>query len=1186
MPAGPSDIYEKTMKKVFIAVASDPKGKQPLSSVAKEHDGLSELLEGLQGVDLIRRTASTARSLVEVFQKNRNEICIFHYAGHADEYGLMLDSSVGEAAGADSFASFVAQQEGLKLVFLNGCLTFAHAQRLIDVGVEAVIATREAINDDLAYQFSIEFYKSLAWGANVATAFKEASEKVRMNPRRDGEASRKLSWQYKGTGEREQLPWEMFPKEGSEWRLTEAKEKKDPIQITAEVPIYKEYLHPFLDRVSTMEKLEQQLEVNDPKTVRVLLKGYGGYGKSFIAREYMLRHRERYDAIGWVSMERNGSRLANQLPEFVAKYQEAGIRVVDNFVNYLNTLKGRVLLVVDGLDEKDAETDGFIRSISPTNNRTQFRIIITSRIAKKYVSVENTMEVDRFPKDEARELFKKYYQLDETRLEEEEAAIGETLEYVLYNPLLIIIAAQIAEASYSVRGLAAELGKGFKPLAGEVTLGGEEDDAQKVIGKLYDLSELSPEEGTLLLFSAIFSITLVSVEDLAYVLQGGDLGIREEAMPGLLSGLKDKGWLSNQSRRFYSIHALIEELFLARLREGEYELKPEAFRGCLDRLRLALTCKAEDAFERRVFIELADAVLDRSRVDLPPSSEETRLRLMMSRILLDTAGKSEEEASRVYLETAYQEYTAFYQDDALLLIELKDAFTYHYQRLGKNKYQAAVEAAEEAMQARESSLQPDSFCYQLGLFNQAIVYKAKRDKQTFFESTAKSIALFEAFISRVEDDLERFGQETEVLKFPESAVEVYRVDGMALEQDVSSYLIEAYDNVGDTLRLRINERLKAPQQDDLQLSEQDADKAETYLKRGVELGKKVYSHDRYFLRNYSSLGHLYLTLYRFKGDEAHRVLAQKYHSLALQICDELGELAKSQKSTFSSDREYYSRNVARAYQSAAEFYEEVGAYETALAVVRKAIEIREKTLHPDHHKLAKGSRPYELKILKKMMANPVRAVLETMNTPKYPEILASCPPEFEASAMQGELDSIKASFLDAAQPRSNKLFIHMAGLPGSGKSTYCKQHIRPLFEAGEVLFLGFDDVMEQISHYNREKEKDTRTAFKRWEIPARILGYEILAEAFERGLSVVLDNGGANPKHIDLIQVFKENGYRTEMYYLGGSPEELYPRIKQREEETKRHFPQEEMEGRYRSLQKNLECYKDKELVDKFVEVK
>ena len=132
--------------------------------------------------DVVERSNSTLKDILEVFQdpEYRNRIAVFHYGGHANGYQLLLESAEGStvAAHAGGLASFLAQQTGLELVFLNGCATQNQVQGLLDANVSAVISTSRAIDDRVATKFATRFYKGLAGGSSRRRAYTEAGAEL------------------------------------------------------------------------------------------------------------------------------------------------------------------------------------------------------------------------------------------------------------------------------------------------------------------------------------------------------------------------------------------------------------------------------------------------------------------------------------------------------------------------------------------------------------------------------------------------------------------------------------------------------------------------------------------------------------------------------------------------------------------------------------------------------------------------------------------------------------------------------------------------------------------------------------------------------------------------------------------------------------------------------------------------
>ncbi|MBI3790463.1 MAG: CHAT domain-containing protein [Gemmatimonadetes bacterium] len=145
-----------------------------LSLLKAESAELWRTLGPLQeaGQLLVHREESAAMDEVrEALIAHGDRLVLFHYGGHANGSALALE---GGAAHAEGLARLLGQQEGLKLVFLNGCATQGQVRALLDAGVPAVIATAVPIGDAKAQRFSGAFYAALAAGRSVADAFDTA----------------------------------------------------------------------------------------------------------------------------------------------------------------------------------------------------------------------------------------------------------------------------------------------------------------------------------------------------------------------------------------------------------------------------------------------------------------------------------------------------------------------------------------------------------------------------------------------------------------------------------------------------------------------------------------------------------------------------------------------------------------------------------------------------------------------------------------------------------------------------------------------------------------------------------------------------------------------------------------------------------------------------------------------------
>jgi predicted kinase len=149
---------------------------------------------------------------------------------------------------------------------------------------------------------------------------------------------------------------------------------------------------------------------------------------------------------------------------------------------------------------------------------------------------------------------------------------------------------------------------------------------------------------------------------------------------------------------------------------------------------------------------------------------------------------------------------------------------------------------------------------------------------------------------------------------------------------------------------------------------------------------------------------------------------------------------------------------------------------------------------------------------------------------------------------------MRASFaLPASQ--ENPVFYHTLGFSAVGKSTL----LRLLKEEGilpaDALFLEFDKVMETIPGYQSDKAiLGNEQAFKNWEIPARLMGYDLLEAALNNKSHIVFDNTGSRSDHVDLLRHAKEHlDYTIVMIDVLCSPETAIARAAQRD----RYMPPE-----------------------------
>lgn len=157
---------------IVFAFANDSAGS--LSNLERERNEILAIFRPLvdEGkVKLIELYVSQITDIFDVFTRHRDQIVLFHYAGHANSQEIFLP---GGAINATGLAKLQAEQRNLAFIFLNACATQKQVTELLRLSIPAVIATSEPVHDQKAADFAIQFYRSLVTMASVETSFNEA----------------------------------------------------------------------------------------------------------------------------------------------------------------------------------------------------------------------------------------------------------------------------------------------------------------------------------------------------------------------------------------------------------------------------------------------------------------------------------------------------------------------------------------------------------------------------------------------------------------------------------------------------------------------------------------------------------------------------------------------------------------------------------------------------------------------------------------------------------------------------------------------------------------------------------------------------------------------------------------------------------------------------------------------------
>lgn len=167
----------QTKPVIFLTFANDRKGRF-LEALRPEQDGINFHLAPFQknhnGI-VYNAAASGAGSLLEGLNQFTGQLIIFHFSGHSDGQNIQLAGEGGEQIylNGENLTQLLTGEakENLKLVVLNACLSKGMLEAFRKIGVPAIIATESTISDAKAKAFAVAFYRSLASGNTLETAF-------------------------------------------------------------------------------------------------------------------------------------------------------------------------------------------------------------------------------------------------------------------------------------------------------------------------------------------------------------------------------------------------------------------------------------------------------------------------------------------------------------------------------------------------------------------------------------------------------------------------------------------------------------------------------------------------------------------------------------------------------------------------------------------------------------------------------------------------------------------------------------------------------------------------------------------------------------------------------------------------------------------------------------------------------
>ena len=193
--------------------------ENPLPTLSQEDDALYNTLvpySKQMDVRILRDSFITTEKLSNCLIKNREELWLVHYGGHANEHELDLEDIPAQATG---IAALMAHCPNLVLVVLNGCATQGQVTDLLEAGVKVVIASSVSVGDKAATRFAETLYENLAKGETIQIAFELAKGATDVF-RADIDWQRRMSFGRKKAGKNQPL-WGIFYQDEMEAILDE-----------------------------------------------------------------------------------------------------------------------------------------------------------------------------------------------------------------------------------------------------------------------------------------------------------------------------------------------------------------------------------------------------------------------------------------------------------------------------------------------------------------------------------------------------------------------------------------------------------------------------------------------------------------------------------------------------------------------------------------------------------------------------------------------------------------------------------------------------------------------------------------------------------------------------------------------------------------------------------------------------
>lgn len=337
----------------------------------------------------------------------------------------------------------------------------------------------------------------------------------------------------------------------------------------------------FVGRKKELQQLHQQLQANDSVAISAIA-GMGGVGKTELALQYGIHHREDYfGGICWINSR--GSDVGTQIAAFAAnelRLQSDHIGDVEGRVRYCWnnwSRSGNVLVVFD-----DAVTYGQIKPYLPPQ-QSRFRVLITTR--KRLGSPVVRIDLDVLNPDDAIELLKSL--IGSERVERELEIATQLCSWLGRLPLALELVGRYLQRheTQTIETLLSQLREKDSLRHSATAETTEEMTARRGLAAAFDLSwdELTLQAKKLGCLLSLFGLAEVplplverAINQSASRVSTTDLSILEDLRTEFSNGAEQSNVVADliglnlirpTSQGMYRLHELIREFFQSKLNE-------------------------------------------------------------------------------------------------------------------------------------------------------------------------------------------------------------------------------------------------------------------------------------------------------------------------------------------------------------------------------------------------------------------------------------------------------------------------------------------------------------------------------------------------------------------------------------------------------------------------------------------